>query len=474
MPAAHRPVILLEFNELSPTLMDQFIAQGKLPNFARLKAQSQVFVTEAEEIAPNLEPWIQWVTVQTGLSFKEHGVFDLGDGHKLPFPRVFEILNDAGYRQWICASMNAAFQKKLNGYFLPDPWSVGVEPYPKEEFHDFFDYVRRNVQEHSRDKMPVSKADHLKFLWFMLRKGLSLKTISSTIKQLRSEKGGKFRWKRATILDRMQWDVFAHYWKRDRPDFSTFFINSTAHFQHMYWRNMDPAPFQIQPTAEEQEEYQGAVEYGYVAMDGIIGDCLELAGPDTIVILASALSQQPCLTYENKSGKILHRTNEPDEFFAWAGIHTQYRYAPVMSEEFHMYFKEESDAADCHRLFQAMTVDGKQLMFSRQSGNEVYAGCAIFTATDSNAVVRNAAGEEKPFRRLFYQASGLKSGMHHPDGIYWIRDTAKKPRTQAERVSLRCVGPTILAHFGLPKPSYMSQDAVPGYQSQPDKVPARA
>ena len=47
--------------------MDQFIAEGKLPHFARLKAESQVYITDAEEIAPNLEPWIQWVTVETGL-----------------------------------------------------------------------------------------------------------------------------------------------------------------------------------------------------------------------------------------------------------------------------------------------------------------------------------------------------------------------------------------------------------------------
>ena len=296
-----RPMIMLEFNELSPTLMDQFIAAGKLPNFAALKAQSQVYTTEAEEIAPNLEPWIQWVTVQTGLSFKEHGVFDLGDGHKVPFPRVFDLLNDAGFKQWICGSMNAALNKPLNGHFLPDPWSVGVEPYPKEEFHDFFDYIRRNVQEHSRDKMPVSKADQLRFLAFMLSNGLSLKTIQATIKQLMSEKGGKFRWKRATILDRLQWDVFAHYWKAKRPDFATYFINSTAHFQHMYWRNMEPNKFRLKPTEEDQNEYKDAVELGYTAMDGIIGDCLRLAGPDTVVVLATALSQQPCLTYEDKN-----------------------------------------------------------------------------------------------------------------------------------------------------------------------------
>ena len=469
-----RQIIMLEFNELSPTLMDQFIDAGKLPNFGALKAQSQVYVTEAEEIAPNLEPWIQWVTVQTGLSFKEHGVFDLGDGHKVPFPRVFDLLNDAGYRQWICASMNAALSKPLNGHFLPDPWSVGVEPYPKEEFHDFFEYVRRNVQEHSRDKMPVSKGDHLRFLSFMLRKGLSLKTIQATVKQLLSEKGGKFRWKRATILDRLQWDVFAHYWKENRPDFATYFINSTAHFQHMYWRNMDPNSFKIQPTGEEQGEYKDAVELGYTAMDSIIGDCLRLAGPDTVIILATAISQQPCLTYEDKTGKILYRAIDPDAFFAWAGIHTPYRYAPIMSEEFHMYFKEEADAAECLRLFQSMTVDGKKLMNARCAGNEVHAGCAIFSSTEKNAVVRNAKGEEMPFGKLFYQASGLKSGMHHPDGIFWIRDSTKKPRTAPQRISLRQVAPTLLAHFGVAKPAYMKLDTIREEQAtEAQLTPAR-
>ena len=36
-------MILLEFNELSPSLMETFIEQGYLPNFKRLRDQSQAF-----------------------------------------------------------------------------------------------------------------------------------------------------------------------------------------------------------------------------------------------------------------------------------------------------------------------------------------------------------------------------------------------------------------------------------------------
>ena len=55
MPASPR-IILLEFNELTPRLMDRFIRDGKLPNFNRFQRESRTFTTEAAEVAPTLEP----------------------------------------------------------------------------------------------------------------------------------------------------------------------------------------------------------------------------------------------------------------------------------------------------------------------------------------------------------------------------------------------------------------------------------
>jgi hypothetical protein len=72
-------VVLLEFDELTPALMDRFIADGKLPNFARLHASSEVFISDAEEQEPYLEPWILWVTVHTGVPYSEHGIFRLAE-----------------------------------------------------------------------------------------------------------------------------------------------------------------------------------------------------------------------------------------------------------------------------------------------------------------------------------------------------------------------------------------------------------
>jgi hypothetical protein len=60
-------VILLELNELSPDLMSRFIDEGELPNFRRLRAQSTLYTTDADEDPPSLQPWIQWITVHTGV-----------------------------------------------------------------------------------------------------------------------------------------------------------------------------------------------------------------------------------------------------------------------------------------------------------------------------------------------------------------------------------------------------------------------
>jgi len=91
-----KSVMLIEFNELVPTLMQRFMEQGKLPNFLRLHRESQIFATDAREQAPYLEPWIQWITVHSGLPYSQHQVFHLGEGHKLQKKCIWDLVSDAG------------------------------------------------------------------------------------------------------------------------------------------------------------------------------------------------------------------------------------------------------------------------------------------------------------------------------------------------------------------------------------------
>lgn len=456
-PRKDRRVILLEFNELSPTLIEGFIAQGQLPNFKRLRDESRVYVTDAEEAAPNLEPWIQWVTVHSGLSYDQHGIFHLGDGHKLEQKCLWDLLSEAGYRVWVCGSMNQRVDLPIQGAVLPDPWAAESPPYPAD-LEPFYRFVRRNVQEYTNDRVPLSRSDYTDFLKFMVSHGLRPSTVASIVRQLVHERvNRKAKWRRATILDKLQWDVFRWYQRDLTPDFSTFFINSTAHFQHVHWRDMDPTPFTVKPTEEHQQEFGGAVLYGYKEMDRIVGEAMEMADSRTTLILASALGQQPCLIYEDIGGKTFYRPRVFDRVLEFVGAPGKYTVSPVMSEEFHIEFDTEANATEGARMLKALQVNGRPAMNVQQKGASVHAGCCIWETMPHDVVLEHTArGTSIPFFRLFYQVESTKSGMHHPDGILWIREPGAAPRATPERVSLLSVAPTILGMFGMPIPEEMS------------------
>ena len=455
------PMIVLEFNELSPALMETFIDQGYLPNFKRLRDRSQVFTTDAEEVAPNLDPWIQWVTVHSGLSYDEHGIFHLGDGHKLAVKSLWDLIAARGKKVWVCGSMNIKYDVPVNGAVIPDPWTVGTKPSPAD-LEPYYLFVQRNVQEYTNDRVPLSRGDYYRFLKFMVTHGLSVQTVASIVRQLASEKRtGKGKWKRATILDKLQRDVFLYFYRKLRPQFSTFFLNSTAHFQHAHWRNMDPEPFKIKPTDADQAEYQHAVRYGYEEMDRIVGDILA-AAPDAVIVLATALSQQPCLIYEDIGGKTFYRARTFEPLLEFAGIKGCQKVEPVMSEEFHLRFGTEAEAEVAAERLRSLRVDGRQAMQVEKREANVFSGCIIYSQLAHDAVLEGGpGGRSTPFFRLFYQVESLKSGMHHPDGILWMRVPGGRPSTHREKVSLRDVPPTLLALFGIEKPSYMTGKVLP-------------
>ncbi|MEE9352624.1 MAG: hypothetical protein V3U78_10215 [Thiotrichaceae bacterium] len=444
-------VLLLEFNELSPTLTDQFIKLGKLPNFAKLKSQSKVFITDAEEETVNLEPWIQWITVHSGLSYEEHGIFNLGDGHKLKAPTLSQILSEHDLLVWLCGSMNIPIAEDINGFVIPDAWNTSATPQPSE-LSTYWNFIRTNVQEHTNDNVPLSKKDYLMFLKFMMSHGLSISTVVAILKQgIEQKVTGKGRWKKATLLNRIQWDLFKWIYKKHQPNFSTFFLNSTAHYQHAYWRYFAPNSFKVQPTAEELDDYGDAILFGYQEMDDIIGKTFDMVPDDTTIILCTALSQQPCLTYEDQGGKTFYRPHDFKKLFEVIGLKGLASHQSVMSEEFRLYFENKSYADEAEALLKRFTVEGQPLFKVRSEDISLYTGCSIFTPLPNSATISRAGSDKEIlFSDVFYEApQTVRSGMHHPDGMLWVKSPQVSPELADEKLSLRAVAPMVLQLFDI-------------------------
>jgi hypothetical protein len=415
----NRRLILLEFNELCPQLVDRFIDEGALPNFKRLRDASETFITHTNEEL--LEPWIQWVTVHTGVPFSEHGIKDLDEAEKVTHNTFWDGLAEENVL--LMSPMNVKFRRRNQSLFMPDPWAASQ--IPSAELEPFYNFVRAAVNSHARtDHLDLTVA--AKAVRFLAAHGLRLNTLAAALQQLLVEKLGRrdAKWRRATILDRLLWDVFAHFWRGPRrPRVGIFFSNATAHYQHKYWSHYDPSIFSLKPEAAEIETYRNVIRFGYQAHDRLIGKAMALAGAGTAIALCTALSQQPMLDYELRGGKHMFLVKDFAALQTALGIQTAARAEALMAEESWLHFASQADgAAGYRKISSAKTADGRALFKLRGfDGKSFVLGCAVFASeVDAHTTIVNAAGASLPFHKYFLQMDTVTTAKHHPDGLFWI------------------------------------------------------
>ncbi|HVX09887.1 MAG TPA: hypothetical protein VHC22_01680 [Pirellulales bacterium] len=441
-------LIQLEFNELCPDLMARFMREGILPNFTRLYESAAIFTTDAGEGPPNLEPWIQWVTVHSGMPYRAHRAFHLGEGRQLREKCVARLLSEAGVRVGVCGSMNTNYSD-LNGYFIPDPWDQYAVPHPTW-IMPYYKMVSRHVQESSR---PVrdTMMDAINFAWFMMRNGLQARTALGICRQLIAERlSPALVWRRPLILELMQYDLFRRLNSLFDVQYATLFYNSTAHFQHYYWRNMDPTLFDHAVPETDHRSLGTAIRTGYVAMDRLLGRVFA-DYPRARLLLCTALSQQAWTS----TAKCAFRPRDFARLLEFAGIpaaHCSVR--PVMAEEFYVDWIGPESADALARKLAALTVNNIAIMNVERQGTSVFTGCRIHDSQVArHASVRAATGESAAFTELFEQIHTMRSGRHHAHGMLWVQ--TGKHEIVSGTISLCDIAPTVLGYFGIEAPSYM-------------------
>jgi len=252
-----------------------------------------------------------------------------------------------------------------------------------------------------------------------------------------------------TLLDRLQFDVFADYYKRYRPSFSTFFLNSTAHYQHAYWDSFEPDKYAAEGRAGSVGHYSEAIPFGYRQMDALIGKFFRLVGDDATLILCTALSQEPLAKGDKR---IRYRPIDFERFAALARV-VEYRLSPVMGELFNLEFGTVAAAEDAHRNLLKIKIDGESIMRIERDGHRLFCSCRPKEATPMDAVV--VCGEASTtLSKLVYRVPTSKVADHHPDGVLWVR-TGRRHSGASGRVPLVGVAPTILSLFGISPPAHM-------------------
>ena len=407
-------MILLALNELNLEYIEGYIKSGNLPNFKNLINNGYIETT-SESDYDLLEPWIQWVTVQTGLTYKEHNVFRLGDiVERKDLYQVFEELESNGLSVGAISPFNADNRLSNSKFFIPDPWTKS-----KTSGGFLIEKLSNSISKivNSNSSGQVQFSD---FFWLSIGflKFVRVKRWGHFLNylKLRTKPGVK-----AAILDMILLEVFVTLQKKNRPDYSHLFFNGGAHVQHHYLFNSSNynGPF-------KNPEWYCPKDWDPVLMmlksyDRIIGDLL-VTGERIIAI--TGLQQIP-----HDEQTFYWRPIKHKEFLKELGIDVQFTVTPRMSRDFLIETNSIHDAKRIESILYSFKDSEKNMnVFSIDNR-----GKSLFVEVIYNDDIKDElrfSGNNKIITKLKDRLAfvAIKNGKHHGTGFVFSNKEMNLPK----------------------------------------------
>ena len=429
-------LILVELNEVNFDVAESYIQRHphRFPALKKLIAGTRIRST-SEQRYEELEPWIQWASAHSGLTYAEHKIFRLGDIVGSKVPQVFEQLEEKGLRIGCISAMNAENRLHAPAYFIPDPWTK--TPSDASWWSRVLtSAISQAVNDNAQSRISASSA---LYLVLGLLRFAQPKNYSLYWKLLSKSRGAS--WRKALILDLFLHDLHVRNFRAHRPDFSAFFLNAGAHIQHHYFLNSAPikdkstlrnppwyASDNVDPIAEMLETY-----------DRVVGEYLEMK--DTEVIIATGLSQRP---YDRV--KYYYRLKDHASFLRLIGIDFA-AVIPRMTRDFLIEFGSADAAREAQtRLESIRTVNDNLPMFGEidNRGTSLFASMT-YPHEITNAVRVMFSGRTSALApHVAFVA--IKNGMHQNEGFAFFTSGIAK-YAPANRSHVKELHSTIMQFF---------------------------
>jgi predicted AlkP superfamily phosphohydrolase/phosphomutase/Flp pilus assembly protein TadD len=290
-PAERDRVIVLGIDGADPEVIDQLLAEGKLPNFARLRRDGAYGPLASSR--PMLSP-ILWTTIATGRLPADHGIghfvaVNAKTGERLPVTSqmrrvkaIWNLASDAGrtvgvvgwWATWPAETVLGAIVSDHTCYhFLFDEGAQGdvraIGTVHPPELHDEIAPLVRRPTDIGADEaaafVNVPAADFERPFAF-------------------DDDLGHFRWALATADTYRR--IGLRLWGRETPDLLLVYVEGVDSTSHLFGHLHRVAGLGGE-LAEQQRRYGGTVEAMYAYADGIVGDFLDgLDGRTTLVVLS--------------------------------------------------------------------------------------------------------------------------------------------------------------------------------------------
>lgn len=256
-------VVVIGFDAAEPSLIEKWVAEGLLPNVARLQQQGSggPIQSTIQPISP-----AAWSTIVTGCNPGKHGVFDWYErdsqhyhqaqivrSSSIRVPTLWERCTSHGLTSGIFNVPMTFPPQPLNGWLVSGiltPPGIQELTYPKE--------LRAELDIDGRYKT---------FFGVTYREGEEESFLSALHETL--EHRGK---------------ALLHLLEEHPTDLTFAVFMESDHVMHYFWKHMDDTHPSHRP---EHEQYHHAIRDVYIHLDRILGEVMDHLNEDDTLFLVS-------------------------------------------------------------------------------------------------------------------------------------------------------------------------------------------
>lgn len=398
-------VCILELNEINFEIAGKYASKYGLSHLQSVIEESTNTTSETEYNL--LEPWIQWVTVRTGMSAKDHKCFNLGDIEDLRHESIFDAMVDQGYSIGLVSPMNC-YNNRPSGYqiFVPDPWT-NTAVTGGWTTKRFYQAIKQAVNDNSSGHVDLKSKLNLV---------LGIYTHTSFVNFIEIVKyflkiNGK-SWRKAIFLDMILSAMLTYQVKKRKLDCGAVFLNAGAHIQHHYFFNSE---FVGNHKGENPswyiEAHEDPLKEVLFLYNNVIKNVKQKC--DKLIVL-TGLSQEPY-----PYSKFYYRVSSLNKLFADFDI-PHASVSARMTRDFTVFFEDE---------VQMCKFVERINMFKCSDGNSVfsigeYGKCRIFCYLNyPREITENATfyfGDNEINFHDYVNFVAIKNGSHDQAGYLYV------------------------------------------------------
>ncbi|MBO8232825.1 hypothetical protein CU311_08965 [Prochlorococcus marinus str. MU1402] len=248
MSDARTKLLIIELNEFCPSYLKKLALKYDLYYLKKfLDFRHTHSISHDEKEFEGLDPWVQWVSIHSGLTSDEHGIERLGESKQKK--QLWNYLSEKSNLSWgVIGPLNAS-RGSSNGCvtFCPDPWNYLEKPYP-DELNDLLAlpiYVSKNYL--AFNFLSLIKKFFKSFLFFFKKENFFIfKVLISEISKSILRPGINIH-TLTTLFDYVLVLYYSKIKSIKNIDISILFLNHIAHLQHHFWEDF--------PKVHPQMEY---------------------------------------------------------------------------------------------------------------------------------------------------------------------------------------------------------------------------